>query len=137
MIIKWNEFLEIGINDLLKRLNPQIILNDRKLELSYIKYDENINEKFQYKMIKELTHDGTLLFTEQGILEIFYELVNFRTCYEPLLDGINTSNIVSIEYTIGDLTIENKKKVMSTKGFPMIEEIFELPVYCELVLKED
>ena len=134
MIIKGNEFLEIGMKDF-KNRELQLVLGNEKCEIEHVKYDENINENFQYKMIRIIEHDGTLLFTRQKMLEMFYELVCCKTVYDKLIKEVDSSKVKLVNYTIGDLKIESSRVSNSTKGFPMIEETFELPIYCELVLR--
>ena len=134
-IIKGNELIEIGIKELCD-LNNIDYNND--FEISNIKYHKDINKKFQYKIIREITHDGTLIFTKQTIFEIFYDLICCKTIYKPLVDNIDLSSIKDINYTIGDLEIKREKvsKVSDNKKFSGIKEIFELPVYCELIINQ-
>lgn len=134
-IIKGNEFIEIGIKELCD-LNNIDYNND--FEISNIKYHKDINKNFQYKIIREITHDGTLIFTKNVIIEIFYDLLNCKTIYKPLVDNIDLSSIKDINYTIGDLEIKREKvsKVSDNKKFSGIKEIFELPVYCELIINQ-
>lgn len=131
-VIKGDKFIEIGIRELCSVNNLDY---NKDFEVSNIKYHQDINEKFQYKIIRETTHDGTLIFTEYKIVEIFYELVECKSIYKPLMDKVDLSNVICINYTIGDLKIKSEKvsKVSENKRFPGVREIFELPIHCELI----
>ena len=134
-IIKGNEFMEIGIRNLCD-LNNIDYNND--FEISNIKYHKDINKNFQYKIIREITYDGTIIFVKHVITEIFYDLLYCKTIYKPLVNNIDLSSIKGINYTIGDLEIKREKvsKVSDNKKFSGIKEIFELPVYCELIINQ-
>ena len=49
--------------------------------------------------------------------------------------NVDLSNVIGINYTIGDLKMKSGKvsKVSDNKRFPGVREIFELPIYCELI----
>lgn len=130
-IIKGNEFIEIGIRDLCDSNN----IDYDSFEISNIKYDKDVNKNFQYKIIREITYDGTIIFAKHVITRIFYDLLQCKTIYKPLVDNIDLSSIKGINYTIGDLKIKSEKvsKISDNKSFPGIKEIFELPIYCELI----
>ena len=55
----------------------QVIKDD--LKIKHICYDRNINKKFQYKITRQIIHDGTLAFTIDAIIEMFYELAECKT----------------------------------------------------------
>ena len=130
-ILKGNEFIALGRKELLRRCNIEY---KDDLKIKHICYDRNINKKFQYKMIRQTVHDGTLAFTIDAIIEMFYELAECKTQYKPLIDKVDLTKIVNINYTIGDLKIKHER-VTTSKGFPGVREVFELPIYCELALE--
>ena len=130
-ILKGNEFIALGTKELLRRCNIEY---KDDLKIKHICYDRNINKKFQYKMIRQIIHDGTLAFTIDAIIEMFYELAECKTLYKPLMDKVDLTKVVNVNYTIGDLKIKHEM-VTTSKGFPGVREVFELPIYCELALE--
>ena len=135
-IIKGNEFMEIGIRDLCDSNN---IDYNNDFEISNIKYNKDINKNFQYKIIRGITYDGTIIFVKHVITEIFYDLLYCKTIYKPLVDNIDLSSIKGINYIIGDLEIKKEKvtKISDNKEFTVNQEIFfKLPVYCELIINQ-
>ena len=131
-VIKGDKFIEIGIRESCSANNLDY---NEDFEVSHINYDKDINKNFQYKIIREITHDGTLIFTKYAIVEIFYELAEGKTVYKPLVDNVDLSNVIGVNYTIGDLKIKSEKvsKVSDNKRFPGVREVFELPIHCELI----
>ena len=51
------------------------------------------------------------------------------------MDNVDLSNVIGVNYTIGDLKIKSEKvsKVSDNKRFPGVREVFKLPIHCELI----
>lgn len=123
-LINGDEFYEIGLKALCK-VND--IPYSNNLRLKHITYNQSINDNYQYKMIRSITHDGTLSFQYNQILDMFSDLVNSKTIYK---EYENVKDIKMVYYAIGDLTIENKYDVETDRMYPMMTQIFTLPIVC-------
>lgn len=78
------------------------------LVLSHIKYDPKLDNDFDYQIIRQRSHDGTLLFTRKVISEALTPLVNMETyCKKDLIEE-ETKNVESIIYTIGNVKLESE-----------------------------
>ena len=131
-VLKGNDFYRSGMEHLFKQNNLEY---KEGTWIHHIKYDENINENYQYKIIREVTHDGTLFFKHQKMIEMFYELVNCSTMYKPYLEL--KEGIKSIKYIIGDVVIKSEYDIETNRSYPMMKNIFELPIYCEVNLEDE
>lgn len=125
MVIKGDKFIEIGTKELFKHYDFE---NKENYRVSGIRYDKNVNEEFKHTIIREITHDGTLIFTYNTIIEIFYQLINERYEYKTLM------SMEDVECIIGDLTIKSKRvdRVSENKKFPGVKEVFKLPICYEM-----
>ena len=125
MVVKGDKFIEIGTKELLKHYDFE---NKENYRVSGIRYDKNVNEEFKYTIIGEVTHDGTLIFAYQKMIEMFYQLINNKYQYETLED------MEDVECIIGDLTIKSKRvdRVSENKKFPGVKEVFKLPICYEM-----
>ena len=129
-----NEFMKFGLRKLCKMLNIEY---SDDLVLQHIAYDQSVNEEFQYKIIRTITHDGTLIFTYDLLLKIFEEILNKKTQYKPSLENINLDDIEDIHYTIGDVYYESIYDVKAKgKNFPMMETTLTIPIKSTLIMKE-
>jgi hypothetical protein len=122
-------------------LNPEEMINELfkfdgfegKYRLGHIKYDKSLNKDFDYQIIIELSHDGTVLFTYQVVREALKPLVN-RTIYckkdvsEDIVDSIK-----DIEYTIGDIKIEKTYGMINSKAGSIrgVTDKVSIPVRCK------
>ena len=133
-IINGNQFIDICMKRLCTINNVEYT---EGLGVQNIVYDNSVNESYQYNIIRSITHDGTLLFEINQVLEIFKELLTCKTIYKPLLEGVNSEDITMINYKIGDLTVEDEYGVKTDRPYPMVRQIFTLPISCELVMREN
>ncbi|MDC6267281.1 hypothetical protein [Lysinibacillus fusiformis] len=85
------------------------------LVLQHVKYDEKINESYDYQIIRQSIHDGTMLFSEMVIQESLLPLMKKESCH---IDYVN-KDVKDISYLIGDITLEtefeNNKQVDTVK----------------------
>lgn len=79
-----------------------------KFRLGHITHDKSINEDYDYQIIRELSHDGTLLFTQRVIGETLETLVNKRTYCTKDIDEEQAGKLVDIEYLVGDIRLESE-----------------------------
>ena len=121
MVIKGDKFIEIGTKELFKNYDFD---NKEKFKISGINYDKTVNKEFEHSIMGQITHDGTLIFTYNKMIEMFYQLIKNKIQYETLMD------IEDVECNIGDLTIKSRKisKISEDKQFPGVQEVFELPI---------
>jgi hypothetical protein len=106
--------------------------------LSNITYDKNINDNYEYQIIRECICDGTLMFMEDLMLEELQLLSNQETCFK-LTTPQNTNMVAGINYTIGDFKIDSEYGDFGTKEKPWLHSKFRvsLPVKCDYILKEN
>lgn len=129
-IINGQDFIDLGIKTICK-------INDIEYQencmLINLKYDVDTNENYQYELIRTITHDGSFYFTNQKLYEIFCEFIKMETYYKPSI--ADPSKVKKINYTIGDVRVENTYGVKSNKKFPMMEQRFIIPVNTKIVFK--
>ena len=64
----------MGTKELFKNYN----LDYNEFKISGINYDEDVNKEFKNRIIRQITHDGTLIFTYSEIIEMFYQLIKIK-----------------------------------------------------------
>lgn len=126
------------------KINPMPILEKRITELydvpkgtmfAHIKYDEAVNENYDYQIIRELTHDGTAIFILDLIFKVLQPIANKESyCKANAPEDLNS--IKDIKYTIGDIKIEGDYGTKEINGMKMEgqTDVAYLPVRVEYVL---
>jgi len=117
--------------DLIKQFWPDA-------DVSHITYDETLR-KGDFSVIRESTHDGTLVFTLEVLQEALLGLVN-GTSYCTLHD-IDWDKGVYIRYTVGSMRHavvfgDVKLGCSDTQLYSGQKERIRMPVKCEYVYKE-
>lgn len=91
------------------------------LVLQHIQYDEKVNDEYDYQIIKQSTHDGTMLFTNSIIQEVLIPLMKKESCH---VDYVN-KGVKDISYIVGDISLE--KSFENNKQTDLVK----LPVKCK------
>lgn len=108
--------------------------------LGHIKHNPEINENYDFRIIRESTHDGTILFSIELMTDVL-EPVVFRSAYckkhyspEEFAKKVKETN-----YEIGDLTVEINFGAKEINGVSMTgqTETIYLPVKCEYILESE
>lgn len=121
-------------------LNPEEMINELfkfdgvevKYRFGHIHYDKSLNEDFDYQIIRELSHDGTEVFTRLVIGEALKPLVDRTTYCKKDVSEDRLSSIKEIDYTIGDIRIEKTygSIELSTGKIHGVTDKVSIPVRC-------
>lgn len=93
-------------------------------ELTHITYDPEVNDDYDYRIIRSSAHDGTLIFTHQNVDSALLNLVNKKSYYTEIPDELD--DIADVRYEIGDITI--KAEYRKVKWFEGQDETVSIPV---------
>jgi hypothetical protein len=104
-------------------------------DISHITYDESM--KFadrEYYMVKESTHDGTLLFTQNMLINLLLPLILKTTCFKMTMPA-NVKLVKNIKYTVGKIRHAIVFGRFDINGVMMcgLRESVVIPVRCEYV----
>jgi hypothetical protein len=93
----------------------------------YIIYDKKVNTDFQYRIIRQYSHDGTFIFHKDLLYQVLNNLIMRTSYYKP------TGYCPSIKYIVGDIHIITVygKVDLACGRFPGEKERVWLPVKCE------
>lgn len=107
------------------------LADDAKIDIPYIVYDKSV--KPQYKIIRESTHDGTLLFTQQVIFKAIEPLLKGQSYYKP--EEKQFINAKEIKYIVGDMELKSVFKDIKLHGKTCSgqHDIVTIPVKIEYV----
>lgn len=99
--------------------------------MAHITHDPNVD--YEYRIIREQSHDGTSSFTHELIAKILMLLLNKAT---SAVQSYPTAPVKDIHYTIGNLRIDrNYGPVKLSFGtYPGVTEVISLPVRCKYIL---
>lgn len=97
-------------------------------KLPHITYDKNVNH--QYRIRRQQSHDGTVMFTREMLSKMLYNLATMQSFYKPLGEPPANCDVI---YTIGEI------KIITTFGnvdlpagnYPGQRERMSIPVKCE------
>lgn len=76
------------------------------LAVEHIKYNADVNNNFDYQVIRESTHDGTLFFTQSLVQKAVLALINKTSYYKPALEDVDISDVKDVSYEVGDLDLK-------------------------------
>lgn len=102
------------------------------LRLGHITYDQGVNEDYEYQIIRESTHDGTLFFTQNLIFESLLNLMNKQSYCKKTIQDEDLTKVKDMNYTIGDIKLESEFGV-KTKFGSGVREVVTIPVKVEYV----
>ncbi|RNB59446.1 hypothetical protein EDM57_04705 [Brevibacillus gelatini] len=80
----------------------------KNLVLGHIKYDQAVNEDYDYQVIRSSSHDGTILFTMMLVDEALNPIINKTTYCTKTITEEELKKLVDIEYIIGDIKMETE-----------------------------
>ncbi len=117
-------------------INRIVQLNNVKKEdfnIFWINFDKNIEP--EYKIIRQSSHDGTLIFTQDLIAEAIEPLLRMTTCYLPTKPK-DESKIKEIHYTVGELELKTEYGMVNMKAgrYPGETNTVTIPVRCEYIM---
>ena len=116
------------INNLIKRCNLE------ETCLSHIKYDNTVNNNYDFQIVRSSTNDGTLLFLIELLNECAKLIINKEVyCKSNAPEDLDT--IIDIKYTIGDFKVDRDIGTKEIRGQKMMGEtdIVSLPVKVEYI----
>ena len=102
------------------------------LVVDHIKYDNSINDNFQYQIIRGSTHDGTLLFTKQLIDKALIRLINKESYCKGTITEDELKDLKDVKYTIGDIKLDSEQTTDYKYG-DGIKETVSIPVNVEYI----
>lgn len=129
-------------------LNPEeLIIHMFKFEgfegsnfkLGHIYYDEKMDNDYDYQIIRQSSHDGTLIFRDQLIAKALKPLVYKETyCIKDITEE-QLENVIDIEYTIGNVKLESKygKVTVGIGGISGVTDTVSIPVRCQYTFKDE
>ena len=122
------------ISEMLKRTQTQVKDYEGTIKLGHIKFNKDIIP--EYHLIRESTHDGTMIFTQELLDKSLLCLINRTTCFIPTQPK-DASTVKDIKYTIGEITLTYE---FGIKDLPCgkcegVTNTMSIPVRCEYVLK--
>lgn len=104
------------------------------MTIANLNYD--INVKIDTHKVHKATiiHDGTLLFFWNELDKMFW---HFATSSLLPLEYKNCVKPPMVNYTIGDIIIENEYDVETDKPFPMMKQTIMIPYKMKVMKRED
>lgn len=107
---------------------------DKRIVVSHIKYDENLDDNSK-KITLKGSHDGTLLFTYKIIGEALEPLVNKKLFFKEDIDEDELKKLKDIEYTIGDIEVKNEFGEVNLPAgkFHGQTDTVTIPVQCKYI----
>jgi len=125
-----NNYFQSGILSVDGITPPEL---PKSIRLGHINFDINIIP--EYHIIRESTHDGTMLFTSQLIAEVLEPLVN-RQGYCKASAPEDLSTIKEINYIIGEIELKSNYGMKDLKygKYPGVTNVVSIPVRCEYIL---
>lgn len=122
-----------------EKLNPVEMAARLGSELpGHIKFDPSLKMNHaQYKIIRQQSHDGTGVFTNQLLMDALLPLVNICSYYKPSPPD-PTRTVIAVKYTIGYLWLTTVfgQVDLSAGCYPGLLERVRIPVICEFVYAE-
>lgn len=106
----------------------------KSIGLGHINFDKDVIP--EYHIIRESTHDGTIIFTSQLIAEALEPLIRMESYYKVSAPE-DLSTIKGINYTIGEIELKSVYGMKDLKcgRYPGVTNIVSIPVRCEYILK--
>lgn len=105
------------------------------LVLEHIKYDQTINDDYDYQIIRSSSHDGTLLFTISLMDKALLPLINKQTYCNNTITQEELKNTTDIEYIIGDIRVETEfgMRDLPAGRFSGQTDTVYIPVRCKYI----
>ena len=97
---------------------------------NWITYDKSINKDFQYKIIRQCSHDGTRIFHYELIKKVLHNVLERSSFYKPNESTVEPTYPI---YQLGDIhvLIVYGRVDLSCGNYPGEKERIWIPVKCE------
>lgn len=117
-------------------LDPLFLIRSKfGVECSFIRYDPGLKRSnSQYCIIRQVSHDGTLMFQNDLLIKTLRNLVE-RISYHKQNPPDPSRKLVGVNYVVGDLwlsTVYGTVK-LGSGNFPGQSQRARIPVVCEWV----
>jgi len=124
-----NNYFQSGIFSF--GVNPSEL--PKNIRLDHINFDKDVIP--EYHIIRESTHDGTMIFTSQLIAEALEPLIKMQSYYK-LTAPDDLLLIKEINYTIGEIELKSNYEMKDLKcgRHPGVTNVVSIPVRCEYIL---
>jgi hypothetical protein len=109
----------------------------KDFRLGHIKYDERLDNDYDYQIIRSSSHDSTLIYTMENISRALEPLVNKTTYCKKDLAEDQLQDILDIEYMVGNIKIESEYGTVEVTAGRIsgVIETVSIPVRCKYTFK--
>jgi hypothetical protein len=109
----------------------------KDFRLGHIKYDERLDNDYDYQIIRSSSHDSTLIYTMENISRALEPLVNKTTYCKKDLTEDQLQDILDIEYMVGNIKIESEYGTVEVPAGRIsgVIETVSIPVRCKYTFK--
>lgn len=118
------------------KLNPLDVVRDQfGVELNHITYDPSLRKAdCHYQVIRQTSHDGTLLFTHELLASALVEIANMHS-YSKKLPPKDWDKVIAIKYTLGPLwlTTVYGRVNLPAGNYPGEKQRVRMSVVCEYI----
>lgn len=118
------------------KLNPLDVIREQfGVELNHITYDPHLRKSgCQYQAIRQASHDGTMLFTEELLANSLIEIANMQS-YSKNAPPEDWSKVVAIKYTLGPIWLSTVYGMVGLPSgtCPGSKQRVRMSVACEYV----
>lgn len=118
------------------KLNPVDVVRDQfGVELGHITYDPSLRKsECHYQVIRQTSHDGTLLFTHELLAKSLVEIAKMYS-YSKKMPPKDWEKVIAIKYTLGPLwlTTVYGRVNLPAGSYPGEKQRVRMSVLCEYV----
>lgn len=134
MTFNTEEWLERFIGMTLQQ--NEIGINPKELNIRNIKYKKNVENDYEYHIIRSTTCDGTMMFLDELILDTIGEMCVSASYYKNK-PPVNIEEVERINYEIGNIKVTEEHEDFGTEEKPWLHTrwIISIPVRTEYVYK--
>ena len=123
-----------------QKINPiDVIRNQLGVTCDHITYDPNLKKSgCQYQIIRQCSHDGTMVFTCELLADTLINLANMES-YAKNFPPADFNKLVAIKYTVGPIwlsTVYGQVK-LPAGTYPGQRERTRMCVVCEYVYADE
>jgi hypothetical protein len=102
------------------------------LIVGHITHNKEVNEDYQYQIIRESTHDGTVIFTMELINDSLSRLIKKESYLKGSITDDELLKLKDVHYTIGDMKLETEYGVKAKFGSGVRQKV-SIPVKVEYI----
>ncbi|WP_139154116.1 hypothetical protein [Enterobacter hormaechei] len=118
------------------KLNPlDVVRGQFGVELNHIAYDSSLRKAdCHYQVIRQTSHDGTLLFTHELLASALAEIAKMHS-YSKNLPPKHWDKVIAIKYTLGPLwlTTVYGRVNLPAGSYPGEKQRVRMSVVCEYI----